>query len=143
MKCYGFDVDQYDWDMLPSGLYMITELFNIRFRDEHGRKHVYQISPGLVTDGGSIPSALSWFAPGWTDEDPEYNACFILHDCLYASELLPKKDADNVLRGSLRDCDVSRLVASTICFAVDKFATRHYGVKHDKYGARFHIEDVS
>ena len=135
---YDWNVHKFTWHE-EKGLYVIDNDFTINFRDELHRKYAFIILKGAKTDGGSIPKIFSWFADSWRDDDYRYNACFIMHDALYASELFPKDTADDLLRSSLRDCGESRMTASTICWCVNTFAKRHYGKKHDKYSLRKYI----
>jgi hypothetical protein len=52
------------------------------------------IKAGFPTDLASIPKALWNIYPPF---DPEYRAAAILHDGVYASELLPRNEADWLL----------------------------------------------
>lgn len=135
---YEWTVEPYTWHK-EDDLYVIDNDFNIKFRDEKGNWFSFLILKDAKTDGGSIPKAFSWFADSWRDNDYKYNATFIMHDCLYASELFPKNIADDLLRSSLRDCGESRMTASTICWCVNTFAKRHYGVENDKFNLRNYI----
>jgi hypothetical protein len=56
---------------------------------------------------------------------------YALHDGCYASGLLHRDVSDDLLRGLLRDAGLSRVKASTVCYAVNKFAESHY--QHDEY----------
>ena len=56
---------------------------------------------------------------------------YALHDAMYCSGLMHRDIADDMLRGLLRDAGLSRFKASTVCFAVNKFAESHY--KKDEY----------
>lgn len=135
---YNFTVTPFKWHQREDGLYVIDKAFRITLQAENGELSKYQIRKGFITDGGSIPKCFSWFAPSWepsgSDTDNDYNACFILHDGLYASELESKAIADDMLRSSLRDVGMNRFHASTICFCVNHFASKHYGKEHDKWG---------
>lgn len=131
---YKFKVGPYKWHKDEDGLYVIDNAFYITLVSELGETFKFRISKGFVTDGGSIPKAFSWFAPSWKDDDNSYNATFILHDGLYASELVSKDIADDMLRSSLRDVGMNRFHASTICFCVNHFAGKHYGKDMDKWG---------
>lgn len=135
---YEWTVEPYTWHK-EDDLYVIDNDFNIKFRDNNINWFSYIILKGAKTDGGSIPKLFSWFADSWRDDDYKYNATFIMHDCLYASELFPKDTADDLLRSSLRDCGESRLTASTICWCVNTFAKSHYGKMNDKNELRKYI----
>lgn len=106
-------------------LYQIDSQFRIMLEDGQYR-YVFTIFPGFRTDGGSIPFLFRWFAKPWDPENLEYDACFILHDCCYSTGVVARSLADDMLRSSLRDVGMDRLHASTICWAVNTFACRHY-----------------
>ena len=129
---YKFRAGPYKWHKEDS-LYVIDNAFYITLVSELGEQYKFRVSKGFRTDGGSIPKMLSWFAPSWKADDNSYNATFILHDGLYASELVPKEMADDMLRSSLRDVGMNRFHASTICFCVNHFANKHYGKENDKW----------
>lgn len=106
-------------------LYQIDSQFRIMLEDGQYR-YVFTIYPGFRTDGGSIPFLFRWFAKPWDPENLEYDACFILHDCCYASGYVHRDIADDMLRSSLRDIGLSRGKASTIHWCVKHFAKSHY-----------------
>lgn len=121
---YNWRVTPYTWQTM-NGLYIIDNDFLVEL-DDKVNLYSFKFKKGLITDGGSIPRLFSWFAKGWAD-DYRYNATFILHDWCYGSGKVSKELADDMLRSSLRDCDMDRLHASTICWAVKNFAGSHYG----------------
>lgn len=133
---YNWDVTKFTWHQNEDKTYTIDNDFEVSFTDENKNKFTVKFKKGFKTDGGSIPTAFSWFAKGWSD-DYKYNATFVMHDALYCSELLPKATADDLLRSSLRDCGMNRFHASSICAAVKAFAKCHYGVKHDKWNKKW------
>lgn len=139
----NWTVDRFTWSKKNDDLYRIENDFTIMFQDEENHTYIFLIKKGALTDGGSIPKAFSWFAKGWYDDNFIINACYILHDALYASELMPKDIADDILRSSLRDCGFDRLHASTICWAVNTFAKRHYGKSHDRFDLREYVERIA
>lgn len=134
---YNWEVSPFTWTEM-NGLYVIDNDFGITLDDKE-KKYRFKLKKGLLTDGGSIPFMLRWFAKGWTN-DYRYNACYILHDGLYGSELLSKEQADDILRSSLRDCGLDRFHASTICWAVKTFAKSHYGRMKDDLDVASYIE---
>ncbi|MCQ2087788.1 MAG: DUF1353 domain-containing protein [Bacilli bacterium] len=135
---YSFKATDYTWHK-DKDLYVIDNDFTISLKDSNGNERSYLIKSGFKTDGGSIPSVFQWFAPSWKDDDNQYNACFILHDGLYGSELEDRSTADDMLRSSLRDTGMNRFHASTICWAVNWFACCHYGKKHAKHDEYLYI----
>jgi hypothetical protein len=66
-----------------------------------------------------------------------------LHDWLYASGILKREIADDMLRSALRDCGMNRFHASTICWAVNNFASNHYGIMNDDLDCAGYGELVS
>ena len=136
---YNFRAGKYEWHKDSDGLYFIDKDFVISLTDELGKTYQFLVKKGFRTDGGSIPKCFAWFAPSWKEDDEQYNACFVLHDGLYASELVNKDMADDMLRSSLRDVGMNRFHASTICFCVNHFAGKHYGKEHDKWNCSNYI----
>lgn len=126
---YNYNCSPFRWHEV-NGLYVVDNPFTITLED---KEYVYRFDfmPGLMTDGGSIPKALQWFIKGWSD-DYRYNGCYILHDFCYGSECVHRKIGDDMLRCSLRDYGIDRLHASTVCWAVNNFACRHYGRMKDE-----------
>lgn len=120
------------WTRLPSGLYQATDDIYVRVRGSDGLQYSFHLMPGFQTDGGSVPLAFRWFVPAWSDDNEIINLAYALHDYLYGSEALPKDVADDLLRGLLRDAGLSRFRASTVCWAVEKFARSHYGITNDR-----------
>ena len=82
---YNYKCTPFTWHEM-NGLYIIDNNFYIQL-DDKVNLYVFKLKKGLMTDGGSIPKAFQWFTKGWSD-DYKYNACFILHDALYGSELV-------------------------------------------------------
>lgn len=72
-----------------------------------GRKGTLTIRKGFVSDGGSIPR-LAWTLVNCTPFTPSWVVAFFIHDALYASELLPRKECDLILR------DIGREYYNTI-----------------------------
>ena len=115
-------------------LFHLGSDLSVVLKDENGLNYGFKLVPGFVTDGGSVPFAFRWFVPCWSKANSLVNIAYALHDALYASELLPRAVADDILRGMLRDAGFSRLRASTVCFCVNQFAANHYGRKYDRFG---------
>lgn len=125
----------HSWVRMPSGVYQATEDIAVSVRDDSDMYYTFSILPGFRTDGGSVPTAFTWFVPGWSDDNPIINMAYALHDGVYATACLPRPYADDLLRGTLRDAGLSRLRASTVCWAVNQFACRHYGTEYDTLGS--------
>lgn len=94
------------------------------------------IKAGAVWDGLSVPYLFRWFLPNYSIDNPLVNIAGLVHDAMYASELVAKDTADDMFRGILRDAGISRFRASTAEYLVEKFAKKHYGIEHDKYDLR-------
>ena len=120
------------WVTLPSGLHQAVDDIEIRLKGDDGYNYTVTLYPGLLTDGGSVPWMLRWFVPSWSETNHELNISFVLHDVLYATEYLPKEVADDLLEDMLMTAGISRLRASTVCWAVTNFADKHYGRNFDE-----------
>lgn len=105
-------------------------------------KYTIKISKGAIWDGLSIPKMFRWFLPEIDYTNPLYSASGLVHDCLYASELLPKDKADDIFRSILRDSGISRFKGSTAHWCVSNFAKCHYGKKHDTNGLGKFVEII-
>lgn len=83
-----------------------------------GGGRTLRVAPGFVSDGASIPRIL------WPFVGPRYSrATFpaaFCHDALYAAELLPRRDADDIFYFHLRH-RTSWLTASAYWLAVRIF----------------------
>ena len=116
-------------------LYQAIDDIFVTVKDHDNMYYEWHLLPGFLTDGGSVPRCFRWFVPSWSKSNHVLNLAFALHDAAYASALLDRNDADDLVRGLLRDAGLCRLRASTVCYAVNKFAEDHYGPVHDKYGS--------
>lgn len=112
-------------------LYVLDQDLHVTATDDKGAVYLFTLYKGFKCNGGSVPKMFRWFMPGWDDNVPLLNIAYCLHDWLYASSYMPKEQADDLLRGLLRDAGYNRFHASTVCWAVNTFAKSHYG--HDEY----------
>lgn len=110
--------------------------------DNANEKYTIKISKGAVWDGLSIPKLFRWFLPEIDYTNQLYSASGLVHDCLYASELLSKDIADDIFRSILRDSGISRFKGSTAHWCVSNFAKCHYGKKHDTNGLGKFVEII-
>ena len=115
-------------------IYQATNDITCVVRDELGTHYEFHLLPGFQTDGGSVPLAFQWFVPKWSSTNDFINAAYFIHDAAYASGLIHRDIADDMLRGMLRDAGLSRFKASTVCWCVNKFAASHYGPENDSEG---------
>lgn len=128
---------------VENNLHIIDEDFSITLKGNDNNLITFKIKKGAKCDGLSIPAMFTWFLLKWDNNNALYNIAGILHDGLYASELVSKNIADDMFRGILRDAGISRFKASTAEWCVEKFAKRHYGKKHDEYNMQNFIELTS
>lgn len=110
--------------------------------DNANEKYTIKISKGAVWDGLSIPKIFRCFLPEIDYTNQLYSASGLVHDGLYASELLPKDIADDIFRSILRDSGISRFKGSTAHWCVSNFAKCHYGKKHDTNGLGKFVEII-
>ena len=123
------------WVKLPSGLYQAADDILVRVKDEYDYHYTFSILPGFVTDGGSVPKVFRWFVPSWSGTNHVINLAYACHDGVYATACMPRLFGDDLLRGMLRDAGLSRARASSVCWAVNNFACRHYGPEYDHLGS--------
>lgn len=116
-------------------LYQAMDDIYVTVRDQDGVHYEFHLLPGFLTDGGSVPAAFRWFVPSWSSVNWLINIAYALHDAVYAAGILSRSEADDLLRGLLRDAGLSRVRASTVCWCVNRFAKGHYGPKNDRYGS--------
>lgn len=114
--------------------YQATDDIIVIVRDETGQHYEFHLLPGFRCNGGSVPWMFRWFVPSWSSTNDLINIAYALHDGCYASGLLHRDIADDLLRGLLRDAGLSRLKASTVCYAVNQFAESHY--QKDEYDTK-------
>lgn len=112
-------------------VYQATDDIIVIVRDETGMHYEFHLLPGFRCNGGSVPWMFRWFVPSWSSTNDLINMAYALHDGCYASGILHRDIADDLLRGLLRDAGISRLKASTVCYAVNQFAESHY--QKDEY----------
>jgi hypothetical protein len=110
--------------------------------DNASEKYTIKITKGAVWDGLSIPKMFRWFLPEIDYTNQLYSASGLVHDGLYASELLPKDIADDIFRSILRDSGISRFKGSIAHWCVSNFAKCHYGKKHDTNGLGKFVEII-
>lgn len=108
--------------------------------DNANEKYTIKISKGAIWDGLSIPKMFRWFMPEIDYTNELYSAAGLVHDCLYASELLSKSISDDIFRSILRDAGMTRFKASTAHLCVKLFAKCHYGIKYDTNNLRDFIK---
>lgn len=66
--------------------------------------HYYIIKKGFITDGASIPSLFKFFFDNFQGN---YTKSAILHDILYRTNLIDRKNADNLFLEGMRILNVS------------------------------------
>ena len=122
-----------DMSSLDTDKFVLLNDFSITVinTENSNEKYTIKISKGAIWDGLSIPKIFRWFLPEIDYTNTLYSASGLVHDSLYASELLPKDIADDIFRSILRDSGISRFKGSTAHWCVANFAKCHYGKKHD------------
>ena len=78
--------------------------------------HLLEVNAGFRFDGASIPRPF-WLTTG-TPMTPRYQAAALVHDALYASELLSRKDIDDLFRFCLRADGVGWYTANKMWLGV-------------------------
>ena len=115
-------------------IYQTTSDIVVIVRDETGLHYEFTLITGFQCNGGSVPWVFRWFVPSWSSTNDLINIAYALHDAMYCSGLMHRDISDDMLRGLLRDAGLSRLQASTVCYAVNKFAESHYN--KDEYDSK-------
>lgn len=82
---------------------LATTLAPIVFEDSRGRR--WTVPKGFRFDGASVPRPLRWLTPSKL----KTIAAAAIHDELYRSGRVPKREADRVFREALADLGVSWL----------------------------------
>lgn len=98
----------------------------------------FRFSAGFKTDGLSVPFIFRWFLPNWDEKNMDYNMAGVIHDCLYGNEGFEKftrEECDDIFRGILRECGISRFKAGAADKSVEWFASKHF--KTDYETAKF------
>lgn len=78
------------------------------------------VKTGIISDGASIPR-IFWRIPGFAPYEGDTLPAAFAHDCLYASELVDRKTADDIIYELLRENGVGYLRASMYWRAVRGF----------------------
>lgn len=99
-------------------LFALTEPFN--FYDVGGKN--YSVPVGFVTDFASIPKWLQWFF----SFIGLYGKAAVLHDYLYATELVSRFRADWIFLRAMRVLGVGKFKRRMMYRAVRKFGKSHY-----------------
>lgn len=113
-------------------------------RDGRTTRFLFRIEEGFGTDGLSVPLPFRRIVPRWTD-DMSYNIAGIVHDGLYGTKgygMFTRSEADDFLRGLMRESGMERLRASTACGCVRAFAKRHWGLDREGFGRFFSVLEV-
>jgi hypothetical protein len=121
------------WVTLPNGRHQAIDEIITRFKGDDGLNYTFVFYPGFTCDGGSVPWCFRWFVPSWDETNHELNIAYALHDGLYATELLPRRAADDLLESMLYVAGLSQLRASTVKWAVCNYGQSHYGKSHDTF----------
>lgn len=102
-------------------------------QDGQPQNALFRFDEGFKTDGGSVPKIFQRWLPSWKDDDPKYNAAFLVHDFLYCTKgaygHFTRDEVDSIMRGILREAGMKRFWASAADFCVGLFAggENHWG----------------
>ncbi len=83
-----------------------------------GNSQTFRIPAGFETDFASVPTAFQAIIP---KRDPRYSEAAVLHDWLYASKEVSRKDADGIFRRVMREYGVPRWKRNSMYYAVRIF----------------------
>lgn len=118
MKCNSFshtplirEIDG-DWATLKAGIQVVI--------DTDEGKLIITAAKGFTWNGKSFPIPKRFYN---NNED----ICYLVHDILYHNVGLSRADADDILRGMLREVGRSRFYASTTCWGCNTFARKAFG----------------
>lgn len=100
---------------------------NFRFIDSKHRR--WTLRAGRALDGASIPRVL-WSALGGPFEG-DHRTPALLHDETYASQIHPRKVADQMFYEALRFYGVNPIKARTLWMAVRLFGGRPWSTRRD------------
>ena len=84
---------------------------------------VITIPAGFIYDGASVPRAFSSFVPRFGGR---YDRATALHDYLYTTCFLSRKDSDKLFYQALRSDKVRWIQAKLLYYAVRLFGKKHY-----------------
>lgn len=87
---------------------VIREVDAVRFEvveplEYSGRHETFTVGRGFSTDLASVPRALVWLFPRYG----AYSRAAILHDFLWRTNAVPRRDADGLFRRAMRELGVS------------------------------------
>lgn len=120
MKLHSFTYDQLVYDR-KGKIATLTCPIQIVLNVDDNQSITIQVAPGFKWNGnsGAFPCRFS-------KDNEEYNVAVLTHDVLYHRVGLSKADADDILRGMLREAGYSRFMAGLIHRAVTLFGRCAY-----------------
>lgn len=86
-------------DIIQTGDSMFSLAKTVRYR---GRDEDFVVPAGQTTDLASVPVILTWLLPRYG----KWTKAAILHDYLWGSGIVTKRDADGIFRRALRESGV-------------------------------------
>lgn len=107
------------------GIYVLTKNVKTTIADEKNNLFTITLKKGYKCDGLSVPKAFRWFLPSWDKDNSTYNLAGAIHDALYTMkgfDVYKREQCDDIFRGILRDCGISRFKAGCADKAVEWFA---------------------
>lgn len=115
-----------------NGVYVLMKNVKTTIADENNNLFTITLKKGYKCDGLSVPKAFHWFLPSWDKNNSTYNLAGAIHDALYTMKgfgVYKREQCDDIFRGILRDCGISRFKAGCADKAVEWFAggKSHWG----------------
>lgn len=115
-----------------NGVYVLTKNVKTTIADENNNLFTITLKKGYKCDGLSVPKAFHWFLSSWDKNNSTYNLAGAIHDALYTMKgfgVYKREQCDDIFRGILRDCGISRFKAGCADKAVEWFAggKSHWG----------------
>lgn len=119
MKLYSFTYDRLEY-VREGKIATLSNDIHITLYTDEGEIDIF-VTPGFKWNGnsGAFPCRFS-------KTNEQYNVAILIHDVLYHRVGLSKDDADDILRGALREAGYNRFMAGLIHKAVTLFGRCAY-----------------
>lgn len=120
------------------GLYVVKRPFDVWLSiklETMQKTFRVKFKAGWKCDGLSVPKLFRWFLPIWDKKNMNYNLAGCVHDALYGNKgfnVFTREECDDIFRGMLRECGISRIKAGFADKAVELAAKSHFGTDEHK-----------
>lgn len=94
--------------------YVLSQNWYCYFEDDEFKVDVILLLKGFITDGGSIP----WWYEWRLNPVGKYLKAYLVHDILYATELIDRATADAILRAMMKAMGANRFIRNAVYAAV-------------------------